>query len=170
MLVQPQDIFQTVMALAGQKDATPPEIESYDVLKLAQAGDDGQRDLALGGSTVASWNRANSPATPDKVLFSAFDGEWRLGIAANPEACELEKLGTQENVAAEHPGVIERLHAAAIDEIARRGLDPALLVWLRAAGKTEFPDTYRVTDANPLPPGWRNGYWLNMYETFNPSR
>ena len=60
--------------------------------------------------------------------------------------------------------------AAAIDEIARRGLDPALLVWLRAAGKTEFPDTYRVTDANPLPPGWRNGYWLNMYETFNPSR
>jgi hypothetical protein len=79
----------------------------------------------------------------------------------------LEKLGTQENVAAEHPNVVERLHAAAIDEIARRGLDPALLAWLRAAGKTESPDTYRVTDANPLPPGWRNAYWLNMYETFN---
>jgi hypothetical protein len=73
-------------------------------------------------------------------------------------------------VAREHPEVVERMRAAATSEIARRGLDPALLAWLRAEGRTAFPDTYRVTDANPLPPGWRNGYWLNMHETFSLSR
>ncbi len=163
LIVQPQDIFRTVMTLAGHEDATPAEIESYDVLKLAQKGKDGRRDLALAGSSVASWERAE----PDKVLFSVFDQEWRLGVAANPSACELERLGTQENVAGGHPDVVERMRAAAINEIARRGLDPVLLAWLQKEGRTEFPSTYRVTDANPLPPGWRNGYWLNMYETFS---
>ena len=167
LIVQPQDIFRTVMALAGQEDATPTEIESYDVLKLAQEGGDGRRELALGGSSVASWNRVGDPATPDKVLFAAFDRDWRLGVAAHPAACELERLGSQENVAAEHPDVVERLRIAAIAEIARRGLDPALLAWLKAEGRKKFPDTYRVTDANPLPPGGRNGYWLNMHETFS---
>ncbi len=152
-----------MLALAGQEDATPAEIESYDVLNLAQVGSDGQRDLALGGSSVASWKGAG----PDKVLFSAFNREWRLGVAANPAACEWERLGTQENMAAEHPDIVERLRAAAMDEIAHRGLDPALLAWLKAEGRSEFPDRYRVTDAHPLPPGWRNAYWLNMHETFN---
>lgn len=166
LIVQPQDIFHTVMALAGHKDATPSGIESYDVLELAQAGSDGPRSLALGGSTVASWPKAG----PDTVLFSAFDREWRLGIAANPAACELERLGTQENVAAKHPNVVERLRMAAIDEIAHRGLDPALLAWLKTEGQSEFPDQYRVTDANPPPSGWRNAYWLNMHEMFDLSR
>ena len=71
LIVQPQDVFRTVMTLAGQKDATPAEIESYDVLKLAQAGSDGRRDLALGGSSVASWDSRRQPApTPDQgALF-----------------------------------------------------------------------------------------------------
>jgi arylsulfatase A-like enzyme len=167
-IVQPQDIFRTVMALAGHEDATPVEIESYDVLKLARQGGGGGRDLALGGSSVGSWDREGDAAGRDEVLFSAFDGEWRLGVAANPAACELERLGTPGDVAAEHPVQVEQLRAAAIDEIARRGLDPALVTWLRAEGEIDFPQAYRVTDANPLPPGWRNAYWLNMHETFNP--
>ena len=43
----------------------------------------------------------------------------------------------------------------------------ALLAWLKAKGRIEFPDSYRVTDAHPLPSGWRNAYWLNMHETFS---
>ena len=161
MLVQPQDIFGTLLPIAGLGSAVPDDIESYDVLDLARQGSSGRRKLALGGSAVGSWHGAG----PDKVLFSAFDREWRLGVAADPGACELERLGTQENVAADHPQVVERLYAAALAEIAHRGLDPALLAWLKSQGKIEFPTDYRVTDANPLPKGWRNGYWLNMYES-----
>jgi hypothetical protein len=161
ILVQPQDIFGTLLPIAGLQSALPDDIESHDVLALAQQGDSGRRELALGGSAVATWHGA----TPDKVLFSAYDRDWRLGVAAEARACELERLGTQENVAPDHPHVVARLRAAALAEIVRRGLDPALLKWLQAEGHTEFPTEYRVTDANPLPPGWRNGYWLNMYES-----
>ena len=148
-IVQPQDMFRTVMALAGHEDATPTEIESYDVLKLAQEGSDGRRDLALGGSTVASWQDAG----PDKVLFSAFD---RTGGWASPPTQQRANWNAWEPRTTwphEHPNVVERLRAAAIDEIAHRGLDPALLAWLRAEGQDRVPDDYRVTDANPLPPG-----------------
>ena len=161
MLVQPQDIFSTLLSVAGLGSVMPDGIESYNVLDLAQRRSSGPRELALAGSTVGSWRGAG----PDKVLFSAFDREWRLGVAADPSACELERLGTQENAAADHPQVVERLYAAALDEIAHRGLDPALLAWLKSRGTTEFPAEYRATDANPLPKGWRNGYWLNMYES-----
>jgi hypothetical protein len=99
------------------------------------------------------------------VLFSAYDREWRLGIAADPAACKLEQLGTQVNVAKDHPQIVQQLYAAALAEIAHRGLDPALLAWLHSQGKAAFPTEYRVTDAQPLPKGWRNGYWLNMYES-----
>jgi arylsulfatase A-like enzyme len=161
VLVQPQDIFATVMALAGLEAAVPGDIESYNVVPAAQEGSVGDRGLALGGSAVHTWRGAS----PDKVLFSAFDRQWRLGVAADPGACVLERLGTQQNVADDHPTTVETLRAAAIREIARRGLDPALLAWLQSEGKTEFPDEYRVTDANPLPKGWRNTYWLNMHES-----
>jgi arylsulfatase A-like enzyme len=161
MLVQPQDIFGTLLSIAGLQSAVPERIESHDVLTLARKGSAGRRALALGGSAVSSWQGAD----PEKVLFSAYDREWRLGVAADPAACKLERLGTQENVASDHPQVVERLYAAALTEIARRGLDPALLDWLKQEGKTGFPTEYRVTDAQPLPKGWRNGYWLNMYES-----
>lgn len=161
MLVQPQDIFGTLLPLAGLASAVPADIESYDVLALACQGSEGQRRLALGSSSVNTWHGAS----PDQVLFSAYDREWRLGVAADPGACKLERLGTQENVAADHPEIVERLYAAALAEIAHRGLDPRLLAWLESQGQDEFPAEYRVTDANPLPKGWRNSYWLNMYES-----
>jgi hypothetical protein len=160
-LVQPQDILSTLLSIAGLGSAVPDAIESYDVLAGAQAGSSGPRALALGGSAVGSWQNA----APDKVLFSAYDQEWRLGVAADPGACVLERLGTQENVAADHPQLVEQLYGAALGEITRRGLDPALANWLKSEGKADLPSDYRVTDAQPLPKGWRNGYWLNMYES-----
>jgi len=157
MLVQPQDIFATVMGIAG--GSAPDGIESYDVLEMAKRGTGGARRLALTGRAVGGWPRSGA----DAVLFSAFDADWCLGFAANPEKCELKRLGSTENVAADHPDVVSELHAAAVEEIARRGLDPALVEWLRRHGQGECPREFRVTDAHPVPPGW-SPYWARYYQ------
>jgi hypothetical protein len=162
LIVQPQDIFTTVMNIAGCADAVPGDIESYNLLesvRRVQNGGAGPRDLALTGTGVHSWRGT----TPDTVLFSAFDNAWRLGVAADPAACELQRLGSASDVAQDHPTVVRDLHTAAIDEIARRGLDPALVAWLRSKGTRPFPTEFRVTDAKPIPEGWRAGYWGRFY-------
>ncbi|MFQ6041194.1 MAG: sulfatase [Candidatus Poribacteria bacterium] len=161
MIVQPQDIFATVMGIAGNAKSTPEGIESYDVLKLAREGSEGHRRLALAGSAVGSWGRTGD----EKVIFSAFDKEWRLGFAANPEKCELQRLGALENVAKDNPDVVEKLRTAAIEEMEHRGLDPALVEWLKSNGKSEFPNNFRITDANPAPKGWQAGYWNKLYRS-----
>jgi len=154
-LVQPQDVFATVAALVG---ATVPEgIESYDVLKIARKEAEESRSLALTGAAVGRWK------TGDQVLFSAFDKDWRLGVAADPAHCRLERLGTQEDVAAEHPDIVEDLHSRALAEIARRGLDPKLVEWLHRGGKDECPTDVRVTDVHPAPPAWRS-YFTHIYK------
>lgn len=152
-IVQPQDIFATLARIGGAP--VPSEIESYDALEIAQEGKE-PRGIALSGAVVRGWKR------PDQILFSAFTKEWRLGFAADPKYCELERLGSGENVADQHPEVVEELHRAALEEIARRGLDPVLVDWLRNRGYTEIPPEYRVTDAHPAPAGWRV-YWQNVY-------
>jgi len=124
--------------------------------------DNSVRKLALSGEVVGSWRNRSS----DKVLFSAFDNECRLGFAADPQKCELQKLGSHENVAGDNMDVVERLHAEAIDEIERRGLDPVLVKWLRSYGKDEFPSDFRSTDAHPAPNGWYGGYWNKMFKSF----
>jgi hypothetical protein len=115
------------------------------------------RTLALCGSSVNTWSQRSTG-----VLFSAFDQEWGLGVAADPGRCELRRLHEQTNVAADHPEVVERLRTAALQEIARRGLDSGLLDWLRNEGREPFPTTYRVTDAHPAPPGWHT-YFGDLY-------
>ncbi|MBI3973929.1 MAG: sulfatase [Chloroflexi bacterium] len=154
-IVQPQDLFATVLAIAGGE---PPEgAESFDVLTLAREDGPERRRLALCGRSVDGWQQR-----PDGVLFSALDKESCLGVAARPEACELRRLHADENVAAQHPDVVERLRATALEEIGRRGLDPALLEWLGSEGRLPFPTEYRSTDAHPAPPGWRT-YFQNLY-------
>ena len=66
-------------------------------------------------------------------------------------------------MAENNPDVVERLHAAAVEEIEHRGLDPALVKWLKSMGKDEFPKDFSVTDTHPAPEGWRDGYWNNLY-------
>ena len=56
------------------------------------------------------------------------------------------------------------MHAAAIDEIEGRGLDPSLVAWLRSGGRTELPDEFRATDAPEPPAGWRADYWGSINE------
>jgi arylsulfatase A-like enzyme len=152
-IVQPQDVFATLAAIGGA--AVPDTLESHDVLGIVQAGAEERREIALAGGAVGFWRGA------EQVLFSAYDKEWRLGVAADPAHCQLERLGTQEDVAADHPDVVERLRAAAVEEIIRRGLDPQLAEWLRTNGQGEVPKGIRVTDAHPAPPTWRSYFGYN---------
>lgn len=155
VIVQPQDLFATIMGIAG--GSAPASIESADVLKLARDGDSGRREFALCGSSVNTWK-----PDPKAVLFSILDREWCLGVAAQPNACELRRLHAQENVAADHPEVVEWLRTAAVAEIGRRGLDPALLAWLHSEGREPFPATFRITDTHPPAPGWHT-YFTDLY-------
>jgi hypothetical protein len=161
MIVQPQDIFATFMAIAGDVKWTPEGTESNDILSAVRHGNNGNRKLALGGTPPSSWSRMG----PDKVIFSAFDGDWRLGFSANPEKCELQRLGSQEDVAEDNPETVRKLHELSIAEMECRHLDPALVKWLKSYGEDKFPESFHVTDANPAPKGWRGGYWNNMYRS-----
>jgi hypothetical protein len=52
------------------------------------------------------------------------------------------------------------LRQAGLGEIARRGLDPRLLNWLRGEGKGEFPE--RAVCRTPRP-GWGFYFWGGNY-------
>ena len=65
--------------------------------------------------------------------------EWSLEVGTKPENSRLVRLGELDDVANEHPDVVAKLHAAAVDEIERRGTDPALIAWLRSGGEDAFP-------------------------------
>lgn len=156
-IVQPQDLFATVLAIAGDETPTPVGVESFDVLATAHSGGPGPRRLALCARAVDGWRQH-----PDGVVFAALDGEWCLGVAARPEACQLRRLGEPTDVAGQHPDVVVHLRGGALEEIGRRGLDPALLQWLSREGEAPFPEEYRATDANPAPPGWRT-YFQHLY-------
>jgi arylsulfatase A-like enzyme len=149
-LVQPQDLFATVATLAG---ASVPDVESHDLLDVAGEGRS-PRDIALTGASVDTWEKRGGG--PETVLFNATDGEWSLAVTADPEAAELSRLGDPDPVEADE--IRDRLHGAARAEVKRRGLDEDVATWLDAAGEPAFPESYRVTDAHPRPPGWRT-YW-----------
>ena len=155
IIVQPQDLFATVMGLAGVP--TPESLDSHNVLAIAQAGSEGPRQVALAGSVASErWGK------PDRVCFTVFDGTWYLEVTPNPENAALTKEGTIDNVAANHPDVVERLRAAGIAELARRGADPRLVDWLRSGGQGTFPFGCRYSDARPAPNGWRS-YFGQLY-------
>jgi arylsulfatase A-like enzyme len=161
MIAQPQDIFATILGIAGNSSILPEGIESYDLLELIQAENSSPRKLAVGGTGVDGWRRRGV----DQPVFSAFDKDWYLGVTANPESCELQRLGTHENVAKEHPDVVKRLRTCAIEEIAYRKLDPGLVDWLSSDGQIPFPEQFRATDAKPAPKGWHAGYWTHLYNS-----
>ena len=155
VVVQPQDLFATVMGLAGLP--TPDGLDSHNVLEIAQEGGAGPRPLALAGQVASErWRK------PEHVCCTVFDGEWYLEIAPQPEHMALTKEGTVENVAAQHPDVVERLRSAGIDELGRRGCDPRLVAWLRRGGEGGFPFGCRYSDARPAPNGWRS-YFGQLY-------
>jgi arylsulfatase A-like enzyme len=164
VIVQPQDIYATVMGLAGLP--VSEGLDSHDVLGLARQGKRGPRSLALSSNSADNWtgaavgNRDPSPSgtgqpnSSDKTIFNAFNRKWALEFAPNPEYCRLSRLGAVQDVAAENPSVVEEMHAAAIEEVRRMGMDPKLAEWVRSEGETEFPSDCKLWDGYPGPAGY----------------
>ena len=156
VITQPQDLLATILAIAGGR--TPEGLDSHDVLHSARNPAGSPREIALCGTTVGAWKRSGK----SPVLFSVLDDHWCLGFAADPAHCELQRLGTLDDVAAQKPDVVGRLWKSGVEELARRGLDPALLAWLRREGGGEFPSEFQETDAHPAPPTWKS-YFGRLY-------
>ncbi len=154
-IVQPQDLFATVMGLAGGK--APGELDSHDVLAVARQQRQSPRKLAVAGQPPHLWDRGEGAC-----LFTAFDGQWCLEVAAKAEQCRLMKKGSQKDVAAKHADVVAGLHTEAMDEIDRRGTDPLVMHWLRSGGKDDFPPKARYCDRYPGPPGYTQ-YFVRLY-------
>jgi arylsulfatase A-like enzyme len=148
VIVQPQDIFATI---AGQCGVPLPEgIESFDVLAAARNGETGERPVALSGRNAEmGWSK------PGAWLFTVMDGEWYLELSVRLEDCRLVRAGEIEDVAADNPDVVRRLYAAGIEDIARRGIDPKLMAWLRSGGEADFPEDACFYDGHPGPAGYK---------------
>jgi len=154
LIVQPQDLFATVVGLAGGE--APADIESFNVLAAAQEGAPTPRRFALSATAADAW------ASDPTKAFSLFDGEWCLLMAPRPEACRLFRMGSQTDVAAQNPAVVARLREDAIEELARRGANPALIEWFEAEGNRPFPESIPLWDGWPGPPGYEP-YWQHLY-------
>jgi hypothetical protein len=95
-------------------------------------------------------------------VFTLFDHEWCLEAAAKPENCRLWRLGTLKEVAAENQDVVRRLHAAALNEMERRGTHPALMKWMRSGMiESEFPTDCSYCDGWPSPVGYEPYFNFN---------
>lgn len=151
-IVQPQDISATILSMAG---VVPPAAwPGHDLLDVAPDGVGG-REVALAGQGVNSWR-----GEPNRTLFTVFDAEWYLNVAARPEACRLFRYGSVDNVTTEHPEVVARLRDAGLSEVEQRGIDPMLLAWLRSEGKGAFP----VVCTQWTGPSHWQLYWERVYE------
>ncbi|MEE2709433.1 MAG: sulfatase [Gemmatimonadota bacterium] len=157
IIVQPQDFFATVMGMAGQK--VRDDITSHDVLSAARAGESG-RSIGLAGMGANSWNATDDQGEP-AILFTAFTDEWVLEVAQKPEHSRLSKLGSLEYEELQHPDIVSDLHIASVQEIARRGIDPGLLEWLRN-GEGDPPEGCRFWDGWPGQPGF-HAYFRDIY-------
>jgi len=151
-IVQPQDIFPTLLGIAGVD--RPDGLDGEDVLSLAEAGGEAARPLALAGRAVHSWEHK-----PDSILFTAFGPEMYLLWAPRRRACRLFRYGSEDDLASERPEMAAKLWELAVDQLALRRADPALIEWLRAGGKGRFP---RKCAVSPVPKGW-DYYWSRLY-------
>lgn len=151
-IVQPQDIAATLLAIAGV--AKPASWVGHDLVDLAAGGGAGPRRVAIAGQGVNAWE-----VDPDRTLFSIFDQDWYMNVAANPEACRLFRYGSVEDVSGDHAEVVASLREVAQAELVERGTHPALVAWLRREGRGGFPDHHTQW---PGPAGWRT-YWARVY-------
>ena len=155
IIVQPQDLFATILSIAGL--LVPPELESFDVLSLAQRGEESHRDMALAGRSIDSWT-----GNPKEILFTVFDREWQLQVAAQPESCILTCLGRLDDVSSRFPNIVFELRIAGLDELARRGADPSLVAWARSGGGLPFPQEATYWTGWPGPAGFKP-YFQRLY-------
>ena len=158
VIVQPQDFFPTILSMLGID--RPDGLEGHDFLTPAREGGSGEREIALSGGSIQNWTQAGK--RNKGILFTAFDQDWNIEVSAKPENSRLIKLGSIEYVQDQHQDVVAKLHAAAVDEIGQRGIDSALMKWLRSGGEAEFPTGCSFFDGYPGPEGY-SAYFGRLY-------
>ena len=79
-----------------------------------------------------------------------------------PAGGEEPRFAVETPWSLDHGDVVKRLHAAALDELERRGTDPAVMTWLRTAGETAFPKEAKFFENWPPPKGYRP-YFNRLY-------
>ncbi len=158
VIVQPQDFFPTILNILGED--RPDSLHGHDFVTPAREGGSGEREIALSGGSVERWRQAAN--RENAVLFTAFNQEWSLEVAAKPENSKLVKLGELEYVQDQHQDIVAEIHAAAIDEISQRGTDAGLVEWLHSGGEKEFPENPVFFDGFPGPAGYRP-YFGKLY-------
>ncbi|MDF1515544.1 MAG: sulfatase [Anaerolineae bacterium] len=147
--IQPQDIFTTVLGLAGINHADPSP--GSDII----ANQGTSRSLAIGGPSINSWQ-----GDPRQIVMTLFDEGWYLNIAADPAACRLYQYGAVENMASENMGIVMQLRDKAWHELSQRATHPAVIDWLRSGGATQFRDAWSAWIG---PENWTT-YWERVYE------
>ncbi|MYF99260.1 sulfatase [Candidatus Poribacteria bacterium] len=158
VIVQPQDFFPTILNILGID--RPDGLEGHDFLTPARENGSGEREIALSGGSIQNWTQAGK--RNKGILFTAFDQDWNIEVSAKPENSRLIKLGSIEYVQDQHQDVVAKLHAAAVEEISKRGIDPALMKWLRSGGEAEFPSGCSFFDGYPGPEGY-SAYFGRLY-------
>ncbi len=156
VIVQPQDFFATVLAIAGQ--ACPNEYDSNDVLALARSGETGPREIAVSGSAASSWRQSK-----DGILFTVFDRDYYLELAADPSSSKLSRYGSLENIASSNQALVQRLQDEGITELEKRGADPKLVAWFKSEGREDFPSDCIWFEGYPSPVGYKP-YFQRLYD------
>ena len=114
----------------------------------------------MSGGSLERWNQAAQ--NPNFVLFTAFDKTYSLEVTAKPEHSRLARLGSLDYVEQAHPEVVTAMHAAAIDELERRGTDSGLITLAPQRGEGELPANAQYWDGYPGPAGFRP-YFSKLY-------
>ena len=154
VIVQPQDIFATICGIAGVE--TPEGLSSNDALATAITATPSDREIALAGLSLDHIN-------PDaQRVFSAFNREWCMEVGLKPELSRLRRMGSLDDVASEHQDVVQAMHAEALTELARRGIAPEMLKWMRSGGEGDFPWDCRFYSGYPKPRNYR-AYFTRLY-------
>lgn len=144
--VQPQDLFATIMGLAGEE--APQDLDSHDILKLARGEQPSKRKVALSGVHGQLEDIGDDP------IFTLFEKEWYLLFHPQLEKCKLHRYGSQRNFASDHPEIAARLRITALEEAERRGMDPKLIEWYHNGAKGKMPEGCRTTE-NEAPAGFK---------------
>jgi arylsulfatase A-like enzyme len=150
-IVQPQDIFATVLDMAGAE--APPECIGTSVLDDGARG----REVALCGSGLGGWSKGN-----DWPSFSVLDENRYLMVAADPAYDRLYDYGTTENILKDNPEDASRLRRAALEELTRRGAPADVVDWFREGGTADKPPSI---GQNQRPEGWSQ-YFGHIYESW----
>ena len=138
------DIFPTAMAAAGHAEpSTGRPGDGVDLVPYLNGSIDGRPHDTLYWRSGPNWAIREG----DWKLIHAGERDWLYDLA--------EDIGEKYNLAADHPEIVERLHAEALDEISRRVIDPTLMEWLRGGGQVGFPAEANFWDGWPGPEGFR---------------